>query len=86
MDGAEFILVSIATKQSMKPEQLAEKSQLFKGYSKKSFAKKMANLENFSKGFPFAFWPKLPILSTFWKSCYFSANSSCFIDFLVSIE
>ena len=51
MDGAEFILVFIAIKQSMKAEQLAEKSQLFKGYSKKSSTKKMANFE-FFKGFP----------------------------------
>ena len=35
MDSAEFILVSIATKQSMKPKQLAEKSQLFQRVLKK---------------------------------------------------
>ena len=45
-------------------------------------------LEQNSKGllFLFAFWPKLPILSTLWKNCDFSANSRCFIEFLVSKE
>ena len=45
---------------------------------------KMANFENFAKGPPFAPWPKLPILSTPQKNCYFSANSCCFIEILVS--
>ena len=46
----------------------------------------MAKIESFAKGPPFALWPKLPILSTLWKYCHFSANSCYLIAFLVSLE
>ena len=46
----------------------------------------MANFEIFAKGPPFALWPKSPILSTLQKICYFSANSCCFIEILLSVE
>ena len=35
---------------------------------------------------PFAFWPKLAILSTLQKNCHYSATSCCFIEIVVSIE
>ena len=50
MDGAEFILVSIATKQSMKTKQLAEKSQLFQRVLKKKFRQKNGQFRKFFKG------------------------------------
>ena len=46
----------------------------------------MAKIESFAKGPPFALLPKLPILSTPWKYCDFSANSCYLIEFLVSLE
>ena len=46
----------------------------------------MANFEIFAKGPPFAFWPKLAILSTLQKNCHYSATSCCFIEIVVSIE
>ena len=46
----------------------------------------MAKIESFAKGPPFALLPKLPILSTPWKYCDFSANSCYLKEFLVSLE
>ena len=51
MDGAEFILVSIAAKQSMKTKQLAEKSQFFQRVLKKKFRRqKNGQFRKFFKG------------------------------------
>ena len=55
---AEFILVSTDTKISMKQQELAEKWQIFKGYSKWAILAKVQRGDPLqkSRNWPF-FWP-----------------------------